>query len=515
MINNIKNILKYRQWFFAAAATVGIFLFGTSIIIAQSMHSYDNTILKRLNTVVFVIENKLHAAEEMIQRTKPLINTPCSMTQQQLADIIVEYAEFQTLNIIKNNIVTCSTNPRMIQTAHVSGDRPNHKLSILESSILTPGKVIGAIKEVHDEEGVLITLNGKVFYSILKNLDNNNDDDYQIQSSSMWFDKSGIIHHHPRKSNLMATSEKYNFNVSSNASMEDYIDNIITNYTFIILFFAVISLIIGRYVFLNAQRNSSLFIMKKSLTGNEFTPYAQPIMDSKGELIGLEILIRWNNKHLGLIYPDVFIPLAEASGLIIPMTTQLMENTFHQLVSVENKIPSGFHISFNISAQHFDKTNQQALLDSCEQYISSPLAKAHVVLELTERQGIDNYNDTQAVFYRLHGMGIKMAIDDFGTGHSTLSYIKNLNFDFIKIDKSFIDLIGSDAIAAPLVDNIIDLAKRLELSIVAEGVETQKQLDYLKIHDVDYIQGYFYGRPIPLTEFIERYLNKTSQKKKN
>ena len=103
-----------------------------------------------------------------------------------------------------------------------------------------------------------------------------------------------------------------------------------------------------------------------------------------------------------------------------------------------------------------------------------------------------------------------MAIDDFGTGHSTLSYIKNLNFDFIKIDKSFIDLIGSDAIAAPLVDNIIDLAKRLDLAIVAEGVETQEQLDYLRTHDVDYIQGYFYGRPMPLNEFITRYLNKTA-----
>ena len=509
MINKIKNILRYRQWFLATAATVGIFVFGTGIIIAQSIQSYDSTILKRLNTVIFIIEGKLDAADEIIHQLKPLIDSPCSTIHQQLIDKLVEYSEFQTLNIIKNSIVTCSTNPRMIQTAYVSPDRPNYKLSILESYILTPGKVIGAIKEVNNGNGVLITINGKVFYSILGNLDDKTD--YQIQSPGMWFDKNGVIHKKPQKSNLIVSSEKYNFSVSSNASMTDYIDNITTNYTVIILFFAIISLVIGRYVFLNAQKNSSLFIMKESLADNEFIPYAQPVINSNGELSGLEILIRWSNKHLGLVYPDVFIPLAEASGLIIPMTTQLMEDTFHQLASVEDKIPSGFHIGFNISAQHFDQVNQSSLITSCEKYINSSLnAKAHVVLELTERQPIDNYGEVRSVFDTLHKMGIKMAIDDFGTGHSTLSYIKNLNFDFIKIDKSFIDLIGSDAIAAPLVDNIIDLAKRLDLAIVAEGVETQEQLDYLRTHDVDYIQGYFYGRPMPLNEFITRYLNKTA-----
>lgn len=509
MNNKIKNILRYRQWFFATVATVGIFIFGTGIIVVQSIQSYDSTILKRLNAVMLIIEGKLHDTDEIIQRAKPFIDSSCATTQQKLVDIIIEYAEFQTLNIVKNNVVTCSTNPRIEQVAYVPLGKPNNKLSIVESSILTPGEVIGAIKEVNNGNGVLITINGKVFYSILKNL--GDSDDYQIQSSTILFDKNGVIHNNPPKSNLIVTSEKYHFSVTSNASPSDYINNIITNYTIIILFIAVISLIIGRYVLLNAQKNSSLLIMKESLADNEFTPYAQPVMDSNGELSGLEILIRWNNKHLGLVYPDVFIPLAEASGLIIPMTIQLMENTFHQLASVEDKIPSGFHIGFNISAQHFAQVNQSSLITSCEKYINSSLnAKAHVVLELTERQPIDNYGEVRSVFDTLHKMGIKMAIDDFGTGHSTLSYIKNLNFDFIKIDKSFIDLIGSDAIAAPLVDNIIDLAKRLNLAIVAEGVETQEQLDYLKTHDVDYIQGYFYGKPIPLQEFIEHYLNKNT-----
>ncbi|OEF25779.1 EAL domain-containing protein [Vibrio rumoiensis] len=504
MINKIKNTLKYRQWLISIAASIGIFSVGTSIIIAQSIKSYDANVLTRLGSVVSIIETKLESTDEIINRIMPLTGMPCSTAEHKLIDIIVEYAEFQTLNIIKNNIVACSTNSRMVNAAYVTSDKPNNELSILESSVVTPGKIIGAIKEVHNKNGVLVTFNGKIFYSILEHIDDS--DNFRIQSSKIWFDKEGIIHYSTQRSNLMVASEKYNFNINTNVSTQDYVNEIIQNNTFLIILFAVISLIIGRYVFLNAQKNSSLFIMKESIADNEFTPYAQPVMDSNGKLSGLEILIRWNNKHHGLIYPDVFIPLAEASGLIIPMTTQLMENTFNLLTTVEKKVPNDFHIGINISAQHFDKTNQQSLIASCKKYTDSSLnAKTHLVLELTERQAIHDYDETQSVFDTLHEMDIKMAIDDFGTGHSTLSDIKNLNFDFIKIDKSFIDLIGSDAIAAPLVDNIIDLAQRLELAIVAEGVETQEQLDYLRTHNVDYIQGYYYSKPIPLTEFIEQY----------
>ena len=200
-----------------------------------------------------------------------------------------------------------------------------------------------------------------------------------------------------------------------------------------------------------------------------------------------------------MISPDRFIPLAEDSGLIVPMTRLLMAQVREAFAPLADQLPRGFHFGFNISASH---CKDLSLLDDCRDFIGAFRGNPiKLVLELTERELIVADETTDRLFAELHQLGVFIAIDDFGTGHSSLTYLQAFQVDFLKIDKSFVGMIGSDALSSHIVENVIDLATRLGLLLVAEGVENQVQADYLKERQVSFLQGYFYGRPMPMTAF--------------
>ncbi|MCP3291484.1 EAL domain-containing protein, partial [Aeromonas hydrophila] len=157
------------------------------------------------------------------------------------------------------------------------------------------------------------------------------------------------------------------------------------------------------------------------------------------------------------------------------------------------------HFGFNISASH---CKDMSLLEDCRDFINAfrenPIK---LVLELTERELIVADETTDRLFAELHQLGVFIAIDDFGTGHSSLTYLQQFQVDFLKIDQSFVGMIGSDALSSHIVENVIDLATRLGLLLVAEGVENEVQAAYLRARQVNFLQGYLYGRPMPMKEF--------------
>lgn len=186
------------------------------------------------------------------------------------------------------------------------------------------------------------------------------------------------------------------------------------------------------------------------------------------------------------------------------MTTHIMKLVATRLNRVQAQLPDGFHISFNISAAH---CHDFALLAECRTFLGhfAP-GKVVLVLELTERELLMSDPQTLSLFRQLDEMGVKLAIDDFGTGHSSLAYLQQFHVDYLKIDKSFIARIGTESLSEHIVDNVIDLATRLGLALVAEGVETERQADYLRAKGVDYLQGYLFARPMPLRQFCEELL---------
>ena len=194
----------------------------------------------------------------------------------------------------------------------------------------------------------------------------------------------------------------------------------------------------------------------------------------------------------------ITFPRFGVSGLIVPMTSLIMAEVGQRLAAAQRRLPEGFHISFNISAAH---CRDYILLRECREFLARfEPGKVVLVLELTERELLVADPHTLSLFRQLNEMGVRLAMDDFGTGHSSLVYLQQFNVDYLKIDQSFIGRIGTESLSEHIVANVIDLGHRLGLTLIAEGVETRQQANYLK-GKVTYLQGYLFGRPVPLRQF--------------
>lgn len=262
-----------------------------------------------------------------------------------------------------------------------------------------------------------------------------------------------------------------------------------------LLFGALLALLTYRVL---SYRSSAKVELMLALAQNEFFVCYQPIINSStGRCIGAEALLRWRHPVQGMVRPDIFIAQAEACGLIIKLTHRLFRCVQQDLGQA--LLPVNFHIGLNISSEHFSSSS---LLSEFEQ-LRADLTRPDIVMvaEITERHIVSQDENTQAMFKSLRRAGIELAIDDFGTGQSSLGYLQHLDVDCIKIDKCFVSTIGNYSVNAPVLDAIINLAQRLKLKLVAEGVETHAQAVYLRDRGVDYLQGYLFAKPMPWGEF--------------
>ncbi|QOZ82050.1 cyclic diguanylate phosphodiesterase [Chromobacterium sp. Rain0013] len=234
-----------------------------------------------------------------------------------------------------------------------------------------------------------------------------------------------------------------------------------------------------------------------ALRNQEFLPYYQPVFDACGHrCMGVEVLLRWQHPRQGLAPPDLFIPVAEASGMIIQITRYLMRRVAADMESLS--LPDCFFVALNLSPSHLQHAQ---LVEDCQAFLQHfSKTPPRLVLEVTEREPIRVTPQSQQVMAELRRMRVQIAIDDFGTGHSSLAELNRIHADHLKIDRVFVAAIGSDSIANRILEMIIDLAKQLRISMVAEGVETEQQRAYLQQSGVHYLQGYLLARPMPLEQ---------------
>ncbi len=249
------------------------------------------------------------------------------------------------------------------------------------------------------------------------------------------------------------------------------------------------------------ERANPVSDIERALDVGEFVPYFQPIVDIRsGRLRGAEVLVRWRKPDGTIVPPATFIPLAESSGLIIELTRSLMRRTLQEAGAALGKRPH-LTIGFNLTAQHF--ASEEIVEDVRTIFKRSPLKMSQLVLEVTERQPIENLTDTRRVIAALQGLGCKVAIDDVGTGHSGLSYMLKLGADIIKIDKIFIDSIGIDRNSNTIIETLIDLAQNMRMDVVAEGVESFEQVVHLRDLGIRAAQGYVFAPPLPAAAFLK------------
>jgi diguanylate cyclase (GGDEF)-like protein/PAS domain S-box-containing protein len=240
--------------------------------------------------------------------------------------------------------------------------------------------------------------------------------------------------------------------------------------------------------------------LRNALERKEFVLHYQPQVDLKtGRIVGMEALIRWQHPELGMVPPGRFIGIAEETGLIVPIGAWVMRTAAAQNKAWQDAGLGQLRVAVNLSARQFGAAD---LLPGIERVLlETGLDPACLELELTESLFMSDVTPAVELLHRMKALGVQLSIDDFGTGYSSFSYLSRFPIDVLKIDRSFVNDLHVDANDAAIVASIIALAHNLRLSVIAEGVETVEQLDYLRHQGCDEMQGYYFSRPLPDLEF--------------
>jgi diguanylate cyclase (GGDEF)-like protein len=247
--------------------------------------------------------------------------------------------------------------------------------------------------------------------------------------------------------------------------------------------------------------------LRRALERGEFRVFYQPQVSAfSGEIVGMEALVRWQHPELGLVPPFDFIPLAEETGLIVPLGEWVLREACRQSAAWRNAGYKSLRVGVNLSLRQFQQTD---LVETVIGIIAETgFDLKFLELELTESMIMRDAGKAIQMLEKLRENGIKISVDDFGSGYSSLSYLKNLPLDALKIDRSFVSEMTDDTRSKAIVAAIITLADSLGLKSIAEGVETEEQLNLLRRMNCDEIQGYLFGKPVPAEEF-ENLLNKS------
>jgi EAL domain-containing protein (putative c-di-GMP-specific phosphodiesterase class I) len=240
--------------------------------------------------------------------------------------------------------------------------------------------------------------------------------------------------------------------------------------------------------------------LRDAVERKEFVLHYQPQVDLRtGRIVGVEALIRWMHPHLGMLSPARFIRLAEETGLIVPIGDWVLHTACAQGKAWQQAGLGELRVAVNLSALQFGQPD-------FVQSIAAVLARTgldpqYLEIEVTESLFMTDVDHAVGILHNLKTLGVTLSIDDFGTGYSSLSYLKRFPIDVLKIDQSFVHDITNAPNDAAIVESIISLAHNLRLHVIAEGVETEEQVAYLRRHGCDGMQGYFFSKPVPAEEF--------------
>ena len=502
----LKTKARQRRMRVAVTLLSGLLpvLLGFAILHMQAervlRQSSQQTAEEALRQFELMLDNTAQAARELL----PLAGQSCIDVNLALREQVTKRPFVRSTNLLWDDTIYCSSLFGDYHEKIASADYADGQLLLMKGNPVTPDTALLVYRLSEGKRGAMSTLDGYHLSNLLRLIGRHKL--LLLQVGPDWLSADGSFHEgeppeFPIAQNRL-TSSRYPFSVQAGFPKGEvwrYMSSEYPPLFSLLVFFGVVSGFIGHVI---QKRSSSPTVeMQRALDAAEFVPYFQPVVDAQSkQCTGIEVLMRWNHPKEGLVRADLFIPFAEHCGLIVPMTRSIMQQTAKLLAPRSATFVEPFHIGINITADH---CRDLALVEDCRQFLGTFVpGSIHLVLELTERKLIEPTAITHQLFEQLHKLGVMIAIDDFGTGHSSLGYLRQFNVDFLKIDQSFVAMIGVDTLSSHILDSIIELAAKLNLPTVAEGVETAEQSDYLTAHHVNYLQGYLFGRPMPAADFI-------------
>lgn len=492
-----------RPLLIAVLCSLTLFIAGVLVTNLQLWNSARNNILTAARQSTSRIEAILDEARLATNAVLPLAQGSCSPdTQFALSREAALRPHLRAVALLKGDTVWCSSftgrypmafHQESISVAPLtlySGDQIAPGVPLLVWLTPAPGGYVAvSISDIHLRDALLPVQDNRQLTLIVSNrLLTRQGEVLAVEPTSA--------------SPLQLRSSRYPFSTGYALPSFFSAERLFRQGGMLLIMTALLSLTAGsllrRYL---AKYTTPAENLRKALERGEIIPYYQPVVNGQtGDIEGLEVLARWKHPRAGFIPPDSFIPVAEKSGLVIPLTRYLMNKVQADLAPVIHHFPDNLHIAINIAAAH---ANTPQLVGECAAFLQAFGQKpVRLVLEITEREPLDITTDVQARLMKLREMGVMLALDDFGTGYSGLSYLNDAAFDFIKIDRSFVSRISAEPESTRLVDCVIDMARKLSLSIVAEGVETPLQVDYLNRQGIQLLQGYYFYRPVPLPKLV-------------
>lgn len=483
--------------------SVILLIAGVAILNAQLWYSAQSNSSTGATHTIDKIDAILDEARLATKTSLNIANEKCSAENQyRLGTEAALNPHLRTIAILKNNRVWCSSLPgNRVLLVNLS-TLPDNKLLLLSA------------KKTTNNLPVLLyqtpSADGKIFVSIsdahIRDALNSfiPDTQYSLVINGSRLANSGDITTTPlnEKTTRSLSSHRYPFSIEYQLPSFFSPLRMIQQGTGLLFFMLLLTCTVAYTLYKYANKYTTPEEnLRRAIENGQIIPFYQPIVNGRtGKIHGVEVLARWKHDRVGYISPSTFIPLAEKTGLIIPLTKRLMDQVVPQMNKIASKLPKDFHIGINFSAS---QVNNPMFMADCLQYQQKlQHHNLKLVLELTEREQLEIDDHLIANLNALQQHGFFIALDDFGTGYSGLSYLHDLNIDFIKIDQSFVSRVDSHEDSTMLLDCVLDMVNKLSLQIVAEGVETAKQLEYLNRKNIALMQGYYFYKPLTFIELV-------------
>jgi EAL domain-containing protein (putative c-di-GMP-specific phosphodiesterase class I) len=485
-----------RQAHFLALAAITAALclgLGMPVLFLQSARALDTDAGVAGTVALARIEGFLDNARDAAAVAAELNGFPCDQAGPALRRQVASAPYVRSVNLVRDGLIYCGSISSGNEASEEAGLYADGRLRLMAGNQVTPDRALLIYRAVGEAGAVLAAIDGQHLMDALSVRAGTAAAALAVGSASM--NASGRVEaasDQLANTRFTLQSTRYPIHVTVGFPSGEYWRSVRDRLPALGLLWAGL---LGVGVLLRGKRDDlQLRDVRRGIAANEFVPHYQPIVDVDGMTWkGTEVLVRWAHPKKGLLPAGAFIELAEESGLIIPITQKLMKAVARDFAGEQDALPEQFYVSINITSAH---CKNEAFVADCRELAAS-LDRVQLVLELTEREAFVEAAEARKVFDVLRHSGIKLAIDDFGTGHSSLNYLKEFAVDIIKIDRQFALGLASDNATQNIVANIIDLADRFGLCVIAEGVDNEGALSYMRKMGVRYIQGFYFARPIP------------------